>query len=64
MRSYCNLKKKAKILYSHIAFVWFDVYIPVNSYGHVEKVSSPNHTFFWASLTKQLISTKCAYFHS
>ena len=25
---------------------------PVNSYGHVGTISSPNHTFFWASLTK------------
>ena len=31
-------------------------YIPVNSYGHVEMVSSPNHTFSWASLTKRLTS--------
>ena len=37
-------------------------YIPVNSDGHVETVSSANHTFFWASLTKQLISTLCTYF--
>ena len=29
-------------------------YILVNSYGHVETVSSPNHTFTWASLTKWL----------
>ena len=25
-------------------------YIPVNSYGHVETVSSPNHTFFLGKL--------------
>ena len=31
-------------------------YVPVNSYGHVETDSSPNHTFSWASLTKQLTS--------
>ena len=31
------------------------LYIPVNSYGHVGTVSSPNHTFFsWVRLTKQL----------
>ena len=30
------------------------LYVSVNSYGHVETVSSPNHTFSWASLTKQL----------
>ena len=32
------------------------LYVPVNSYGHVERVSSPNHTFSWASWTKQLTS--------
>ena len=25
------------------------LYIPVNSYGHVRTLSSPNHTFFWES---------------
>ena len=34
----------------------------VNSYGHVGAVSSPNHTFSSASLTKQLTSTSCTYF--
>ena len=29
----------------------------VNSYGHGGKVSSPNHTFSWASLNKWLTST-------
>ena len=29
----------------------------VNSYGHGGTVSSPNHTFSWASLKKQLSST-------
>ena len=34
------------------------LYAPVNSYGHVGMVSSPNHTFYsWASLTKRLTST-------
>ena len=37
--------------------------VPVNSYGHVRMVSSPNNTFSWASLTKQLTSTSCAYFY-
>ena len=43
---------------------WFGLvlYVPVNSYGHVGMVSSQNHTFTWASLTKQLISTSCTYF--
>ena len=30
------------------------LYIPVNSYGYVGTVSSSNHTFSCASLTKQL----------
>ena len=34
----------------------------VNSYGHGRMVSSPNHTFSWASLNKQLTSTLCTYF--
>ena len=34
----------------------------VNSYGHGETVSSPNHTFSWASLNKQLTSTLRTYF--
>ena len=34
----------------------------VNSYGHCGTVSSPNHTFSWASLNKQLTSTSCKYF--
>ena len=38
------------------------LYIPVNSYGHVGTVSSPNHTFFLASLNKWLTSTLCTYF--
>ena len=32
-------------------------YVPVNSYGHVETVSSPSHTFSSASLIKWLTST-------
>ena len=32
---------------------------PVNSYGHVGTVSSPNHTFSSASLTMRLASTSC-----
>ena len=34
----------------------------VNSYGHSGTVSSPSHTFSWASLNKQLTSTSCTYF--
>ena len=42
-------------------FVLFGLrfYDPVNSYGHVETVISPNHTFSWASLIKRLTSTPC-----
>ena len=29
------------------------LYALVSTYAHVETVSSPNHTFFWASLTKR-----------
>ena len=31
---------------------WFGliIYVPVNTYGHVGKVSSPNHTFFLLKL--------------
>ena len=43
--------------------VWFGLilYVPVNSYGHVGMVTSPNHTFSLASLTKRLTSTSCTY---
>ena len=34
----------------------------VNSYGHCGTVSSPNHTFSWAGLNKQLTSNLCTYF--
>ena len=42
----------------------FMLNIPVNSYVMVMigMVSSPNHTFSTASLTKQLTSTSCTYF--
>ena len=42
-----------------VKIVWFDSYVPVNIYGHVGTVGSPNQTFSWASLTKRLTSTKC-----
>ena len=34
----------------------------VNSYGHCGMVSSPNHTFSWASLNKQLTSNRAHTF--
>ena len=38
---------------------WFDLflYVSVSSYGHIKIVSSPNHTFSSASLTKRFTST-------
>ena len=49
-------------IYSSFVLFGLVLYIPVNSYVHVWTVSSPNHTFFWASLTKRLTSTLCTYF--
>ena len=42
----------------HWSVCLFDLrfYAPVNSYDHVEMVSTPKHTFSWASLTKPLTS--------
>ena len=38
-------------------------YVSSNSYhSDVGTVSSPHHTFSWASLTKQLTSILCTYF--
>ena len=34
----------------------------VNSYGHCRTVSSLNHTFSWAGLSKWLTSNLCTYF--
>ena len=42
--SICFVLEIVKI--NFLYFVWFDAYIPVNSYGHVGTVSSPNHMFF------------------
>ena len=38
------------------------LYVSINSYGHVETVSSPRHTFSWASLIKRLTSNLCTNF--
>ena len=35
------------------------LYVSVNSYGHVETVSSPTHTFSKASLTKWFTNIFC-----
>ena len=43
-----------------LKLVWFwfglTLNVPVNSYGHVGMVCSPNTTFICASLTKRVIS--------
>ena len=31
-------------------FFYLRFYVPVNSYGHAEMVSSPNHAFFMGKL--------------
>ena len=41
---------------SSFGLVYF-LYMSINSYGHIETVSSPHHTFTLASLTKWLTST-------
>ena len=42
---------------------WFCCFTSqVNSYGHCETVSSPNHTFSWAGLNKRVTSNSCTYF--
>ena len=49
---------------SFVGFVCLFVFCftsKVNSYGHGGTVSSPNHTFSWTSLNKQLSSTSCTY---
>ena len=39
------------------------LYIPSQHLWLSGMVSSPNHTFSWASLNKRLNSTLCTYFH-
>ena len=38
-------------LYMYFCLFGLMFYIPVNSFGHVDTVNPPNHTFSWASLT-------------
>ena len=40
----------------------FVLNVPVNSFGHVGMVSSPNHTLSWTNLTKRLTGTSITYF--
>ena len=44
---------------------WFVLllYVLVNSHGHGDAVSSPNHTFIVTSLNKGLTNNSCKYFH-
>ena len=43
----CHIITELEI-FMFLGFFW--LYIPVNSYGHVWRVSSPNHTFFLGKL--------------
>ena len=47
----------------HVFFFCFCCFTShVNSYGHCGTVSSLNHTFSWAGLSKRLTSNLCTYF--
>ena len=46
-----NLSQMKSTIKMKFLLVGLILYISVNSYGHVETVSSPYHTFSWASLT-------------
>ena len=47
-----NLSPDQTAPYGAFGLLGLRFYIPVNSFGHVETVSSTNHTFSRASLTK------------
>ena len=54
------VKTSALISLNIILFgFWFNV--PVNSYGHVETVKSPNHTFFLGKLRLSSQPVLCAH---
>ena len=58
-----KLKMLAQLPFHKVCCLFVCCFTPqVNSYGHCGTVSSPNHTFSWASLNKQLTSTSCTYF--
>ena len=46
--AYAGSEGSDKSVHLLFFFFWFGLilYVPVNSYGHVGTVSSPNHTFF------------------
>ena len=56
-------------VWGDLAVVWCGLFVcfccfmsHVNSYGHCGTVSSLNHTFSWAGLSKRLTSNLCTYF--
>ena len=56
-------KTKVKVDKTKVNFVCFCCLTShVNSYGHCGTVSSLNHTFSWAGLSKRLTSNLCTYF--
>ena len=59
---YFNPTLNIKMVFGENLFFYFVALRQVNSYGHCGTVSSPNHTFSWAGLNKQLTSNSCTYF--
>ena len=60
---YHKLRKTFSKFYFVCLFVCFCCFTShVNSYGHCGTVSSLNHTFSWAGLSKRLTSNLCPYF--
>ena len=61
-----DILKKIKL--EIFSFIWdsfcigFVALRPKSTSMVIAGVSSPNHTFSWASLNKQLTSTSCTYF--
>ena len=47
-----------------IGILWFGLllYVPVNSYGHVGRVSLPNHTFILGKLKQAVTGIFLTYF--
>ena len=48
------LENPRQVLWQTVCLFVLLLFVPVNSYGHGGTVSSPNHTFSWASLNKRL----------
>ena len=60
------VKQSVRVIFSQNRKYMFCMFglmfkVPFNSYGQVKTVSSPNHTFSRASLTKWLTSTQWPY---